>query len=32
MGKSDDKTNSDLLWECFVGWVETVEKAEKGRA
>jgi hypothetical protein len=32
MGGTNEKTSPDLLWGCFVGWVETLEKAEKGRA
>jgi hypothetical protein len=25
----EDSGGSDLLWGCFVGWVETLEKVEK---
>jgi hypothetical protein len=28
---SEEKGNSNLLWGCFVGWVETLEKVEKRR-
>lgn len=29
---SDERKNPDLLWGCFVGWIETLEKVEKKKA
>jgi len=26
---NEEEGDSDLLWGCFVGWVETLEKVEK---
>jgi RNAse (barnase) inhibitor barstar len=32
LGEAKEKVrNPDLLWECFVNWVETLEKVEKGK-
>jgi len=28
---NEKRGDSDLLWGCFVGWVETLEKVEKGK-
>jgi hypothetical protein len=32
LGEAKEKAGpSDLLWECFVNWVETLEKVERGK-
>lgn len=32
MENEKDDADSDLLWGCFVNWVETLEKVKKGKA
>jgi hypothetical protein len=32
MSDSGKESSPDLLWGCFVDWVETLEKVEKGQA